>query len=188
MSTILLPSSGSRTRRLDLPEELLSCPSNWHKDTMTPNDPHMYDMNLSEQGKALKDAKRYEEAIQKFRESFDEDFCYLDLHQIGQCYIELGQHKEAIVPLAASVGLGASCRAPLDLAIAFHALGNLGGVLDALVISLERNPTYGPARRMLKQDDMKKHIEEEYEDFEPGSYERGHPLVRLHVLGLLDKL
>jgi tetratricopeptide (TPR) repeat protein len=48
-------------------------------------------------GKKLKEAKEYEPAVAKLKESLavDENFIY-SLHAIVQCLTELGRHEEAI--------------------------------------------------------------------------------------------
>jgi predicted Zn-dependent protease len=73
------------------------------------------------------------------------------LELMGEVRSRLGQHREAIIPLAAATGLNTGSRAPCLLAEAFLALGEWADAEAAAVESLRRTPEYGRAKAALER-------------------------------------
>lgn len=79
------------------------------------------------------------------------DIHFKTLELIGELRCRLGQHREAIIPLAAATGLNRGSRAPCLLAEAFLELGKWSDAQSAATESLRRTPGYGRARTALER-------------------------------------
>jgi tetratricopeptide (TPR) repeat protein len=75
----------------------------------------MYDLSSSErlyrEGRRFMDAGAWEQAIQRFTASVEAAPHFKTLELLGECFLELGRPKDAVVPLAAAARLNPQPRA-----------------------------------------------------------------------------
>jgi tetratricopeptide (TPR) repeat protein len=117
----------------------------------------MYDLSSSErlyrEGRRFMDAGAWEQAIQRFTASVEAAPHFKTLELLGECFLELGRPKDAVVPLAAAARLNPQPRAPSLLALA---LARAGRAEDARTIAeevLADHPGNRLARRVLDGPD-----------------------------------
>ena len=91
-------------------------------------------------------------AIRSFEESAKARPHFKTLELLGECFLKCGQHREAIIPLAAAVGLGTKPhRALYLLAQALYKSGYRSEALEKLNNALEIRPDYAHARELRKE-------------------------------------
>lgn len=96
------------------------------------------------------EANDLESAISLFDQSVQLEPHFKTLELLGECLLTLGRHKEAVVPLAASAGLGNKpYRALYLLAQALNAAGRKTEALEKLDQAIEMKPDYKSARELL---------------------------------------
>jgi tetratricopeptide (TPR) repeat protein len=86
------------------------------------------------------DAGRLREAVAAFRLSADASPHFKTLELLGECYLRLGEHEHAIVPLAAATTLNRQSRAPSILAEVYERLGDRERAGDMARVALGRDP------------------------------------------------
>jgi tetratricopeptide (TPR) repeat protein len=97
---------------------------------------------------AMKD-KKYAEAIEHLERSIKIAPHFKTLELLGECKLEVGEAKDAIVPLAAAAGLGSNeFRANYLLGVAYAKLGNIQAALQFLDRALKMNPQFKKAREL----------------------------------------
>ncbi len=119
-------------------------------------------MSLNESGATEKSSALYQDerkamatndlksAISLFEQSIQSDPHFKTLELLGECFLKLGRNKEAVVPLAASVGLGNKpYRALYLLAQALNAAGRKTDAIEKLNQAIEMKPDYKSARALL---------------------------------------
>lgn len=97
----------------------------------------------------------FADAIQLFRRSLELEVNYKSLLHLGRCYLELGQYREAIVPLAAATTLNGQGIAPYNLAIVMQNLGDLNFALKLSELAVARQPDLRRARILMEEIKMK---------------------------------
>jgi tetratricopeptide (TPR) repeat protein len=107
------------------------------------------DRELYETGRAHMDAGRLREAVEAFRLSADASPHFKTLELLGECYLRLGEHDRAIVPLAAATTLNLQSRAPSILAEVFERLGNLDRAEEMARVALSRDGANKRAQGVL---------------------------------------
>jgi predicted Zn-dependent protease len=95
------------------------------------------------------DAGGLVEGLSLLERSLGLDIHFKTLELIGEIRSRLGQHREAIVPLAAATALNRGSRAPCLLAEAFLELGCWSDAQAAAEESLRRTPGYQRALAAL---------------------------------------
>lgn len=95
------------------------------------------------------DAGDLPRALQLLEKSLALQIHHKTLELIGELRCRMGEHREAIIPLAAATGLNRGIRAPLLLAEAFLALGEWADAESAATESLRRDPGCHRARVAL---------------------------------------
>jgi len=89
----------------------------------------------------------FEKAVKFFEESSKLDPRFKTLELQGECLMKLGKGKQAIIPLAAAVGLGTRpFRALFLLAQALHTIGANDSAIGKLDMALELQPDYKAAQ------------------------------------------
>lgn len=96
------------------------------------------------------DAGDLAEALRLLEQSLDLQVHHKTLELIGDLRCQLGQHRDAIVPLAAATGLNRGIRAPLLLAEAFAALGEWANAEVAAMECLRRDANCRRAQIILE--------------------------------------
>ena len=103
-------------------------------------------------GRASLDAGDRAGAIERLRQSAVLTPHFKTFELLGECLLEAGQLGDAIVYLAAAVGLGnRQFRSRYLLARALIATGETGHAIDKLREALELQPTYRAARELLAE-------------------------------------
>lgn len=93
-----------------------------------------------------------ESAIQLFEESATAGPHFKTLELLGECLMKLGRHRQAIIPLAAAVGLGTKAfRAMFLLAKALDETGSRRDAIEKLEEAVAVKPDYKAARDLLEQ-------------------------------------
>lgn len=105
---------------------------------------------LYQQAREVLRQGRNEEAIVLLRQSAEAEPHFKTLELLGESLIELGQFKDAIVPLAAATTLNRQVRAPSLLAKALIASGDRHGARNAALIALARDPRNHLALQVLR--------------------------------------
>jgi tetratricopeptide (TPR) repeat protein len=97
------------------------------------------------------DADDLDSAISLLEESATTDPHFKTLELLGECFLRRKQHRKAVIPLAASVGLGAKpYRALYLLAQALDGLGSRRDAIEKLSEAIEMKPDYKSARDLLE--------------------------------------
>jgi tetratricopeptide (TPR) repeat protein len=101
---------------------------------------------LYKAGREKMEAGDYRSAIALFNESNTAFPHFKTLELLGECHLLQEQPLDAIIPLAAAVGLGSNeFRAMYLLAKAFLALGQNRNAIQFLDLALKINPTFKAA-------------------------------------------
>lgn len=103
--------------------------------------------DLYHQARALIELNRLDEAVTILEESSRIFPHFKTLELQGECLSKLGRKLEAIIPLAAAVGLNKGVRAASLLAEVFLSLGDTDKARDAAEEALRRDPNNRKARR-----------------------------------------
>ena len=107
---------------------------------------------LYQDGRKAMAANDLNSAISLFERSTQYDPHFKTLELLGECFLKLGRNKEAVVPLAASVGLGNKpYRALYLLAQALNAVGRKTDAIEKLNQAIETKPDYKSARELLRR-------------------------------------
>ncbi len=105
---------------------------------------------LYHQGREAMAAGDLESSIRFFEESAQIEPHFKTLELLGECFLKRGQHGEAIIPLAASVGLGNKpYRALYLLARALHTVGRRAEAIEKLNQTVQMKPDYKSAKELL---------------------------------------
>jgi tetratricopeptide (TPR) repeat protein len=96
--------------------------------------------DLYHKARALMDKNSLEEAIILFQNSAELDPHFKTLELLGECYIRLNRLREAIIPLAAAVGLNKGVRAASLLAEVFLNLKDYDKAKEMAEIALSQEP------------------------------------------------
>jgi tetratricopeptide (TPR) repeat protein len=125
------------------------------------------DLVLFYEGRRLMDANQLDRAITAFRQSAEMNPHYKTLQLLGDCLLRLGRAREAIIPLAAAVGLNRQYTAPMLLAQAFVAIGDLSKAEMAACKAVDIAPDNRKAKALLETI-----LEARRVEFEPGKARR----------------
>lgn len=102
-----------------------------------------------EEGRAAMDQADLNRAIELFEESVRLSPHFKTLELLGECRLKNHQPSEAILPLAAAVGLGTNAfRAMYLLAKAYAELGNKKTALRYIDRALQMKPDFKSAREL----------------------------------------
>lgn len=92
----------------------------------------------------------FDSAIRFFQASAQIDAHFKTLELLGECFLKRNQSREAIIPLAAAVGLGNKpYRALYFLAEALRRSGHRAEAIEKLNLALQIKPDYKNARTLL---------------------------------------
>jgi tetratricopeptide (TPR) repeat protein len=95
-------------------------------------------------------ANDLDSAIRFFQASAQMEAHFKTLELLGECFLKGDQNREAIIPLAAAVGLGNTpYRALYFLAEALRRLGHREEAIEKLNVALQIKPDYKNARTLL---------------------------------------
>lgn len=109
-------------------------------------------LHLYNDGRSAMEAGNYQLAVKKFEESIRIAPHFKTLESLGECLLLLNQFTEAIVYLAAAVGLGnKQFRPRYLLAKALSATSDVPGAIEKLQEALDINPNYQRARELLNE-------------------------------------
>lgn len=111
------------------------------------------------EGRRLMDANDLEAAIVALRESAELEPHYKTVQLLGDCLLRVGRPREAIIPLAAAVGLNRQPNAAILLAQAFIAIGDLSDAEAAARSAAERAPDNPKAKALLENVLEARHAE-----------------------------
>ena len=107
---------------------------------------------LYQRGRAAMEAGETESAVRLFQESASIDPHFKTLELLGECLLKLGRHHEAVISLAASIGLGTKVyRAMFLLAKALDESGFRRNAIEKLEEAIAIKPDYKSARDLLEQ-------------------------------------
>jgi Flp pilus assembly protein TadD len=109
----------------------------------------MTDNDLYDQGRALMDARAFDQAVLVFSRSAAVSPHFKTLELLGECFMELGRFHEAVVPLAAAVTLNRQSRAPALLAEVFERLGDREGAVEMAKLAIERSAVNKRAQAVI---------------------------------------
>ncbi len=105
---------------------------------------------LYQKGREAMAANDLESAIRFFQASAQMYVHFKTLELLGECFLRHGQNREAIIPLAAAVGLGNKpYRALYLLAEALCRSGYRQEAIEKLNVALEIKPEYKNARTLM---------------------------------------
>jgi tetratricopeptide (TPR) repeat protein len=100
-------------------------------------------------GRAEMERGNFQAAIQYFSKSVEHLPHFKTLELMGECYLTLGNPREAIVPLAAAIALGSNeFKASYLLSRAFLELGERNDALKYVTRALEMKPDFKRAREL----------------------------------------
>lgn len=97
--------------------------------------------DLYHKARALMDRNQLEEAIIIFQNSAELSPHFKTLELLGECYVRLNRLREAIIPLAAAVGLNKGVRAAALLAEVFLNLKDYDKAKEMAEMALSREPS-----------------------------------------------
>lgn len=102
-----------------------------------------------EAGRVAMEKADFDRAILLFEESVKLSPHFKTLELLGECKINIGRPSEAILPLAAAVGLGTNAfRAMYLLAKAYSEMGDRKTALSFSEKALQMNPNFKRAREL----------------------------------------
>lgn len=105
---------------------------------------------LYEEGRQFFDNKNFELASEKFKESCNLFPHFKTLELLGECFLKQEKYNQAIIYLAAAVGLGnKSYRSYYLLAKALLEVGEVNKAIEKLKEALILNPNYKEAEKLL---------------------------------------
>ena len=105
---------------------------------------------LYQKGRAAMAANDLDSAIRFFQSSAQAEPHFKTLELLGECFLKRDQSREAIIPLAASVGLGNKpYRALYLLAHAPDRSGHRDEAIEKLTLALQMKADYKAARTLL---------------------------------------
>lgn len=104
---------------------------------------------LYEQGKVLMQQDDMHQAILAFEASAIIEPHFKTLELLGECLLDVGRARDAILPLAAATSLGKTARAPALLAKALLETGKESDAMSAARVALERDPAIALAKNVL---------------------------------------
>ena len=103
---------------------------------------------LFEQGWDAMRKGQYQAAVDLFEQSNRLGPHYKTCLHLGECFIQVNRHKDAVIPLAAATSLNRQGIAPLKLAEVYMTLGEPDKALEFVTIALERQPDLKRAREL----------------------------------------
>jgi tetratricopeptide (TPR) repeat protein len=106
---------------------------------------------LYTKGRELMDADLLEEAIVVFQMSAEQSPHFKTLELLGECLLRSARPSEAVIPLAASVGLNKGVRAASLLAEAFLTLKDYDKANDLADLALSRDSTNKTALKVKSE-------------------------------------
>ena len=102
-------------------------------------------------GRSAMDKGRYEEAIRHFTASLEASLHFKTLELLGECQVLAGRPRDAVVPLAAAVGLNGGQRPAFLLAQAQLNIDDTTAAFRACDEALRRAPHYRRAVELRRK-------------------------------------